>query len=286
MYMFTINQNMVAPFELSKGSSLDLYAIVPGMSVNFSSTYNLNVTISSGYSTLVYQTGPFQNDSTIRENLQTVNFGHHLGRIRVVALENTKFTYQTTRGSYSDSDQVTIQLANFSYEAPATIETPQIWPERPEKPERPNRPERPSRPERPERPENPNNSQNHHDQHHDHHSEGIQDDFAHLFDVFFECLEAFLFAAGFIILLVYLVLACIKRRQSTTDDGSIPPILQQTENYDQYIPPTQQVNPIQMQPPQVVQPVITPYIQPNQFQQPLLYPQQMVPPHLQTTSYY
>ena len=115
MYMFTINQNMKVPFSLTKGSSLDLYAIVPGMSVVFSSTYNLNVTVSTKYSNLVYQTQQFNNETnSIHKNLKSVNFGSFTGRIRVVALEDTNFVYETIRGDFDKNQSCVINEDNFT----------------------------------------------------------------------------------------------------------------------------------------------------------------------------
>lgn len=348
MYMFTINQNMKVPFHLTKGSSLDLYAIVPGMSVVFSSTYNLNVTVSTKYSNLVYQSQEFSNETnSTRRNLKSVNFGAFTGRLRVVALEDTYFVYETIRGEYDKNDTCIIKEDDFTAEEANKKPIPPnnqhdkdddngfipfpLYPQRPgdnnhNYPSPPNHHhpgdntrDRPSPPYH-QRPDDrhmhyPGNQRNHPGKENNVNFNADSFSFDTLFDSFFSIIISIGFIALGIALVVSVVRACKRNHccgpnnsYNQVDDASIPPIIEQVDNFEQYIPPsngnqrhnhqTQQpvqhihVNYPQLQPIQAMQqptqvPIMIPAqqkqpqnvqpIQPNYYNQPPIFVQYPMP---------
>lgn len=335
MYMFTINQNMKVPFSLTKGSSLDLYAIVPGMSVIFSSTYNLNVTVSTKYSTLVYQTPQFDNETdSVHKNLKSVNFGSFTGRVRVVALEDTYFVYETVRGDFDKNESCVIKEENFTADQemkmPPENQQPiddhhnvhhsphqpgegqhqhygdgnhQHFPPHQQKPgfgnhhsgdqnhqhfpprQQPGEGQhqhsgdgnhqhfpphhQPGHPQKPDRGNGRKDSNDYEDEH---------------FDNVFDFIMFLIVTVGFIALGIALIVAviracknnhcCDNNRNSINDvdDASIPPIVQQVDNFEQYIPPHRN-NPVQQIP------LNYPQLQPVQIYPAMAQSQQLAQPN-------
>lgn len=269
MYMFTINQNMKVPFTLTKGSSLDLYAIVPGMSVVFSSTYNLNVTVSTKYSNLVYQTPSFSNETdSVRKNLKSVNFGSFTGKIRVVALEDTNFVYETIRGDFDKNESCVIKEDNFTADQenkaaiPPNHQHDHIEHQFPPDDSNRNLPFPPqhqhpgdgnhNRPAPPQHqhpgdhinPQRPGRSNERGSQGYERNHEAKSDGF--YFDSLFDSIFSIIVSIGFIALGIALVVSiiracknnnCCSSKNNEVDDSSIPPIIQQADNFEQYIPP-------------------------------------------------